>query len=216
MTSPIFSNSKVYACYAVYNEEELIRSSLDTVMPYVDGAFALSGKFFDDRRSDDRTDEILREFGVNILPYKPNLTQIEARNYLYSQVPEGSWIFIVDGDEVVIGNMKDAMQLVRQTEKDVCSVLVFNNGSMWTLRPRFVRSRKDFHLGERHWDYCFADKKFFDGQFQIDHNWLKMISILNCNPLRTNPPRVEYHKNFRTFLTTKNFYENQLKQEVPA
>lgn len=176
----------IFSCYSVYNEEALIRSSLDTIVPYVDEVIVGDGAYRLKELSRDETMDIVAEIcdhflGIN----RPGLTEVDKRNAVFSMVPEDDWIFWIDGDEVCVGDVKKGLDKVRNAKVDLCRIRIFNNGKPWTWLPRFIRSKKNFHLGSTHWIYKYGNQVIYEGALPlIDYIDIDDFFIINCNALR--------------------------------
>ncbi len=211
----IFSTPKIVACYSVYNEAALIRSSLDSVKHYVDEVFVADGAYRLDKLSDDETYDIIDDCltGMDddigrLWLNKPNLTEIEKRNILYSGVPGGNWIFIIDGDEICVGDVKRGLEKVRASEFPICEVQVFNNGRPWMWFPRFFRSRRDFHLKGNHWTYKYGGEVVWEGAgVKVPTLRINDFVIINCNVLR--PANRLWHDTiYKAFMSARQWNEN--------
>ncbi len=207
---PIFS--KVIACYSLYNEAGLIRSSIDGIKHYVDDIYVSDGAYRSDKLSNDYADEIIEDCltlidnleGILWLN-RPNLTESEKRNELFSRVEEGNWIFWIDGDEVCVGDVKKGLNKVRNAYTDLCLVRVFNNGRAWTWIPRFIRSRPNFNLEPKHWIYNYGKEVIYDGHaVYIPYTEIDDFFIINCNALR-GKNRQEEDLIYKEFMAIRNW-----------
>lgn len=117
-----------YACYIVYNEEDKIAISLNSIVPYVDKVIVVDGawEYFDykEPQSTDKTKEIVERIcGDKLIwvdckknsnnEYIPWETQVEKRNEYLKRVPIGSWMYILDSDVMVTGNIKDVFDKIK-------------------------------------------------------------------------------------------------------
>lgn len=212
--------TKVIACYSVYNEAKLIRSSIDSIKHYVDEIFVSDGAYRINKLSDDKTGEIIDDclVGISYTDNKPEsllwlnrsgLSEIEKRNELYARVPEGEWIFIIDGDEVCVGDVKKAIEEVKRCSLDVCLIKVFNNGKGWTWSPRFIRAKKNFRLGPNHWTYNYGDKVIYDESgIHVQSLEITDFFMINCNVLR-GKERMDQDAVYREFMSARNWDETK-------
>lgn len=222
MKSPIFSGicdkpfTKVIACYSIYNEEALIRSSIDSIKHYVDEIYIADGAYRQNKLSDDNTPAIVEDCLIGTMETqgllwinRPNLSEIEKRNELYARVPEGEWIFIIDGDEICVGDVKKVIQQIKQCPLDVCLIKVFNNGKGWTWSPRFIRAKKNFRLGPNHWTYNYGDKVIYDESgTHVQSLEITDFFMINCNVLR-GKERIEQDIVYREFMSARNWDETK-------
>lgn len=84
----------VSLCMIVKNEENDLAKCLKSVKPIIDEMIVV------DTGSADRTKELARIFGAKIFDYKWTDDFSDARNYSISRA-SGSWIFVLDADEVI-------------------------------------------------------------------------------------------------------------------
>ncbi len=227
MNPPIFSDKpKIIACYSLYNEAGLICSSIDSIKHYVDEVYVSDGAYRLDKLSNDETDEIIGDCLTAIDNLdgllwfnRPNLTEVDKRNELFSRVKEGHWIFWIDGDEVCVGDVKKGLDKIRHAYTDLCLVRVFNNGRAWTWIPRFIRSKSNFHLDPKHWIYNYDKEVIYDGRIvYIPYTEIDDFFIINCNALR-GKDRQEEDLIYKEFMGIRNWDDTNkdpIKLEVKA
>lgn len=200
--------SKIIACYSVLDEQDLLRSSLDSIHKYVDGIVAFTGQWRSDRESNEETKQILRDYNCKIIPFKPNINEIEARLYLYSFVPDGDLIFWIDGDEIVIGNFEKGRKEILSSDKDWFEVDLFGNGRPWCLMPRLWKQSKEFKMKDYHYHFYLGNKLIWTGPGTLTEpsHTIKNFRILNCNILRSDNRRKEADA-YREFMRERNWIE---------
>ncbi|KKN03468.1 hypothetical protein LCGC14_1107320 [marine sediment metagenome] len=102
----------IYACYITYNNGDFLAASLYAIAPYVDKIIIIEGPFPDyPEMKADNTKFILWHFDIDypnklMLDNVEGLTQVQKRNAYIDLVPDGSWMFIIDGDEIPYGNLE--------------------------------------------------------------------------------------------------------------
>lgn len=112
---------KIYACYVLYNEEDKIAISLNSIVPYVDKVIVVDGawSYFENKspESTDKTKEICESIcGDKLIwvdcpkkddKYVPWESQVTKRDAYLQIVPTGSWFYIIDADVLVTGKLKE-------------------------------------------------------------------------------------------------------------
>ena len=100
---------RVIGCVSVFNEVLMLADVLAALKPHVDMTVVADGPYraFPHHRpaSDDGTLDIAHELAdVLITKARPWIDQVEKRNsYLIGS--EGDWYFVIDGDEIVEGEL---------------------------------------------------------------------------------------------------------------
>ena len=99
------------ACIIAYNEEQLLPMCLDSIRDKVDRIALVEGKLAtfpgDNLRSTDRTIEIARNYGCEIITQDtPYVTEIAMRNNYLIGKP-GDWYIHIDADEKLMTPLPD-------------------------------------------------------------------------------------------------------------
>lgn len=138
---------KIYACYIVYNEADKIEISLRSVIDYVDKIIIVDGAFADFPhncpQSSDETKNIAERICKKKLIWidcsKENGKYIswdleaKKRNAYLQLVPIGAWLYIMDADTILTGDVKGTFEMLRKNEtingNDVISLVRILNFS---------------------------------------------------------------------------------------
>jgi hypothetical protein len=163
----------IIAGYCVYREADFLRSSLDSICEYVDLIAILDGRFKDfPEIPEDGTTTIISEAASRYDPqfYKEGkmtqkfvifdtepMTETEKRGLFFKMVIPGRFLFILDGDEVCIGDVKAGLDFVRSNpDKEIFWVWVEEEGNpCW--KPRIIKVQSGMSYGENHWTILDAN-----------------------------------------------------------
>ena len=130
----------MYACYIVYNEEELIGDSLNSIVPYVTKVIMVDGAYekwiCNKPYSTDRTREIAeRVCGTKLLwvDYDRDACKHEyrKRNVYIRLVPDGEWFISIDADEVICGEIEREFNFVTESNFRSVYVPIVNWNPKW-------------------------------------------------------------------------------------
>lgn len=106
--------TKIWACYAIYNEEDSISESMRSIKAYIDGFVVVDSVFESNPAENTHSTDKTRDIAHRIAQSTPEkrciygesqvkFTEVEARNQYLAVVPDGDYIFVIDGDEVLYG-----------------------------------------------------------------------------------------------------------------
>lgn len=157
----------IIACISIYRDAEFLRSSLDSFVNYVDVVCMIEGRYLDfPELPVDSTERIISETasrfdprfyltGGNpqkfiVYPVDP-MKEVEKRDLFFKLVRPGGYLFVMDGDEVAVGDVKAGLDFVRENEPTkVFWVYVEEKGNPgW--KPRIIRVEEGLHYGKNHW-----------------------------------------------------------------
>ena len=188
---------KVVACLSVFNNELCIRKTLDSIINHVDLAVILEGAYKNfpsmDTRSTDFTMEIVKEFQQRfpkkiIAVQLPRLSEIQKRNRFFDYLEVGDWMFVIDGDEFVIGDFQAAVNKIKNPGFEPPKVFHVQVLQMWlyprqritaAFRPRFFRVSEGMHYQGNHW--TIVDGQGYVYNERAPHGKLSCFVIANCH-----------------------------------
>ena len=118
---PFEAMPRIFACYVVYNEAQLIAESLRSVKAYVDGFVVIDVAFPHNPSPGTHSSDDTRAICEAVCPPVPltyvesnvRINQWDARNRYLELVPDGDYVFIVDGDEVLHGDYREIQPWIR-------------------------------------------------------------------------------------------------------
>ena len=181
------AEAPIIAGYSIYRDAEYLRSSLDSICQYVDVVCILDGRYLDFPELPlDSTERIISETasrfdpkfyltGGNpqkfvVYPLDP-LKEVEKRDLFFQLVRPGGYLFVMDGDEVAVGDVKAGLDFVRENEPTkIFWVYVEERGNPgW--KPRIIRVEEGTHYGENHWTILDNDEQLLtDSVFKPSPN----------------------------------------------
>lgn len=162
--------TKTWAVVSVFNEISHLEKTLDSIRSSVDGIIVVDGAYKtfpytgNNGASDDGTIEFLLKYQREVYPgleivYAPEggwETEMEKRTAYCDLVPEGDWLFIIDGDEELVagGNHLNLLESFRQDRDfDLGIVLIhFINGdsSHYGEMGRLYKKKKGMKYDKSH------------------------------------------------------------------
>jgi|SRR5579875_706964 len=173
-TSPyllVKTDIPIIAGYCIYRDAEYLRSSLDSICMYVNAVILFDGRFLDFKEMQpDGTYEIICDVASRFDPqwfrdavmnqkfvyfntesaYGPML-EVEKRQLMFDVVREHGYLFIIDGDEICVGDVKLGLEFVRANpDRRIFWVYVEEEGNPgW--KPRIIKVQGGMHYGANHW-----------------------------------------------------------------
>lgn len=225
----------IVASYCVYRDAEFLRSSLDSVSMYVDAIMILDGRFLDfEPLPEDGTARIVSESASRFDPkyfreefrisqkfvyldieYSLGpMLEVEKREFTFQYIPQGSFAFIIDGDEVCIGDVKAGLDHVRANpDKKIFWVYVEEEGNPgW--KPRIIKVENGMHYGANHWTVLDRknlvvtdsdEKTSFNPEI---HSKLTQFKIFNFGSKRSGERGYE-RRAYREAMRKKKWLENE-------
>ncbi|MHB1868419.1 MAG: hypothetical protein ACYCPP_05680 [Nitrososphaerales archaeon] len=221
-TSPYLlavTDTPIIAGYCIYRDDQFLRSSLDSICMYVNAVVLWEGRFLDfSELPRDNTYEIVSDVCSRFDPrwfvgsamtqkfvyvdaeaaFGPML-EVEKRDLMFQTIRERGFLFIIDADEIAIGDVKAGLDFVRANpDKKIFWVYVEEDGNPgW--KPRIIKVEDDMHYGVNHW--TILDKK----------NELVTDSIYKENPEHAQITQFKIH-NFKR--TGKRSEERQAYRDI--
>ncbi|HZW58250.1 MAG TPA: hypothetical protein VFF30_18320 [Nitrososphaerales archaeon] len=225
----------IVASYCTYRDAEYLRSSFDSICMYVDAVMILDGRFLDfPELPEDDTVKIVQESASRFDPqyFKDNLQilqkfvyldiefglgpmlEVEKRQFTFEYIPSGSYAFIIDGDEVAIGDVKAGLDFVRNNEDiKIFWVWVEEEGNPgW--KPRIIRVEPGLHYGENHWTILNLKNEIVtDSAFPThtvsEHSLIRDFKIYNFGSKRAGK-RGEARIAYRETMRKRNWKEQEI------
>jgi len=146
----------VQACYCIYNEAEHIEKSLNSIVDFVDKVVVVDGPFLGypsvSLQSDDGTLDILKQYKkVQVIHVPRRMRQPEKRSLYFTE--DVDWYFIIDGDEIAVGDVAAGFEYVKSLE-DKGALVEVKLRTVPTLYMRFVKYQPGLHYhGVHHYIY---------------------------------------------------------------
>lgn len=226
-TSPYFlvkTETPIIAGYCIYREGEYLRSSLDSICMYVNADLLFEGRFLDFHElPEDNSYAIISDVASRFDPrwfvaqamnqkflyfdtdsiYGPML-EVEKRSLIFHVVRQRGFLFIIDGDEIPIGDVKAGLDFVRANpDKKIFWVYVEEEGNPgW--RPRLIKVERGMCYGSNHWTILEKEKKVVTDSIwrdgNPDHAKVTQFKIHNFGSERSGKralERVAYRESMR-------------------
>lgn len=124
----------------IYNNEATIRESLESILPYVENVIAVDGAYIrfphklKSGISTDATKKIFHELCGSKLTWidqKKPMSQVAKKNKILRNIPVGKWYFILAGDEIAKGNIRDAFRFAESSDYTNIGVPLRNYLPIW-------------------------------------------------------------------------------------
>ena len=131
----------MYACYVVFNNESTIIASLKSIVPYVERVIMVDGAFVDYPHevpfSTDYTKELAQKICKDKLLWigckgTAWIGEPTKRNVCLKYVPINKWFIILDGDEVIRGQIREGFASIEQTDYTCVGVHLYNFSPKWS------------------------------------------------------------------------------------
>ncbi len=143
-----------------------------------------------------------------VYPVDP-MREVEKRDLMFKLVRPGGYLFILDGDEVAIGDVKAGLDFVRENEPTkVFWVYVEERGNPgW--KPRIIRVEDGIHYGKNHWTILDNNNEILtDSVYKpsSDYAQVTQFKIYNFGFNRTGE-RAKARHAYKEILHDKNWIE---------
>jgi hypothetical protein len=198
---------QVVACFLVYRDADLIRPAILSVAPYVEKIVVLHGKFKGRTLElpDDGTKQIISDLNLPNLVQEDcgELSEIEFRTHFFDFMEEGDYAFMIDGDEIAYGNIREAFSTLKE---DFIGVWTNEpNGTETGYHPKLIKKQKGIHYAVNHFSLFTGEGKKIEMTGK-----LQGMEVINLGMLRSGA-RQEAHLTYADFIRTKKGYEEPLR-----
>lgn len=125
---------------------------------------------------------------------KPDKEEVKVRNKYLQKVPNGAWCWVLDSDEIPVGNLLLLPEILEDLVRKNIHVgwIVEYMGDKMELRPRLIRKREGMRYAHKH------DEVYWNGKNILDPKWMES-QILNIgffhyhNGAALNIARAKHH-----------------------
>lgn len=228
--SPYFlvkTDTPIIAGYCIYRDSEFLRSSLDALCMYVNAVVLWDGRFLDFKEMpEDNSYGIIadvsqrfdpRWFANGMMTQKfvyvntetafGAMLETEKRDLMFQTIRENGVLFIVDGDEIPIGDVKSGLDFVRANpDKKIFWVYVEEEGNPgW--KPRIIKVEYGMHYGANHWTILDSRNEIVTDsiyKFNPEHEQITQFRIHN---FKRSGKRAEARHAYREILHAKKWVE---------
>ena len=221
------TDTPIVAGYCIYRDDQFLRSSLDSICMYVNAVVLWDGRFLDFKEiPEDHTYEIISDVCQRFDPrwftgdtmtqkfvyvnteaaFGPML-EAEKRDLMFQTIRDGGFLFIIDGDEVPIGDVKAGLDFVRaNSEKKSFWVYVEEEGNPgW--KPRIIKVEKGMHYGANHWTILdYKNNVVTDSTYtpKLEHAQITQFKIYN---FKRTGRRAQERQAYREALHSRKWNE---------
>jgi hypothetical protein len=153
-----------------------------------------------------------REQKFAVFKTKP-LLEVEKRDLTFEVIRPGCLAFIIDGDEICIGNVKEGLDFVRSQAEDGISVFWIyvdepRGNPGW--KPRIIKIDEGLHYGHNHWTILRKDDSVLtDTVYQERKDFLKVsqFKIFNLGFSNRNEERQKQCIAYKDLMIRHNWQE---------
>ena len=115
------------------------------------------------------------------------VNEIEKRTHMLSLIPDGDWMFIIDGDEIPFGQLDRLKWMLERENKHVIHILCYDRDIMsegGLRRPRLVRKLTGMYYDLNHWSLFHGDLNVFVHKDYTDNLTLCPVQLLHFGAFR--------------------------------
>lgn len=233
-TSPYFlvkTETPIIAGYCIYRDAQFLRSSLDSISMYVNAIVLWDGRFLDFKEMpEDNSYSIIADvssrfdpqwFVGGIMSQKfvyvntenafGAMLEVEKRDLMFQTVKERGFLFIIDGDEIAIGDVKAGLDFVRANpDKKIFWVYVEEDGNPgW--KPRIIKVEEGMHYGLNHWTILnYKNELVTDSVWKEGNTEQAQITQFKIYNFKRSGKRAEERQVYREILHNKKWNEREI------
>lgn len=205
------TNPKLSAFSVVYNEESMCREAWESVEGVDELVICI------DDRTNDKTEEIAKEFTDKIYRFKWNDDFAEAKNFAISKCT-GDWYFGIDGDCMLKTPLEKIRHAIRETECQMIDMTLYPVGRDWQthLLPKIFKKGVTYK-GQAH-EYPVGGKRDFkDYGIKLEYDYSpnhakdtdRYIRILS-KAIKEEPENTRW----QFYLAREYFYKKDWKKAI--
>lgn len=227
---------KIHALLNIYNDRTFLPACLESVQDVVDSIIVADGAYmlyYESYKrlnrdampwSTDGTLEIIKSMtGLPPITWvspplaEPNSpidyecwpNQTDKRTALIEQVPIGDWFIIIDADELLMGDPKEAMEAVYDSGCLAASTPMYSPGTHedrvkveW--HPRTFKKMEKMHYKGSHWHLRDKYGRIIEERYPI--YWTDVMALVHLKPFKTQT-RLIPHQNYMVELAGRGWLE---------
>jgi hypothetical protein len=220
---------KLHATLNLYNDCEFLAAMLLSIKDIVDdiivvdGAYELYLKQFQEFNpwatawSTDGSLEILKSV-KGLPPVKichtphedecwPN--QVEKRNFMINQVPDGDWFLGIDADELLAGDAQEALEKLYESGCIIGQMPLYTPGThedrvvpRW--HPRLFQKRPGMHYKGTHWHLRDQYERIMEEKYPMF--WTDLMAIVHFKSFKSQS-RLLPHTSYMSTLAERGWME---------
>lgn len=135
-----------------------------------------------------------------LLQTNVDLPETKKRDLFFGLIREGFYAFIIDGDEVAIGDVKAGFEHMARSQARIGWVYLNEDGNPG-FKPRFLRVEKAMHYGKNHWTILDKDSKVVTDSLynpnemnQVEINEFELYNFSHKRKGERQEARIEYRE----------------------
>ncbi len=220
---------KLHAAVCLYNDRTFLAATLESIKNVVDSVLVVDGAYeayLQSYRefvpgasawSSDGSLRILEAFSG-----KPEMrvfktadektcwaTQVEKRNFLIDQVPDGDCFVILDADEMLMGDVQEGMERFYDSGCVAAQMPLYTPGlhqdrivPRW--HPRVFQKRVGMHYKGTHWHLRDKFDRIIEEKYPLF--WTDQMAIVHFNSFK-DQTRLIPHQNYMATLAERGWTE---------
>lgn len=146
---------RINAFYSVFGHPWSFEKSLKSIIDYVERVIVVYGPYigFPLKNFNGGKDEYVRvceKYGAEFFEVE-DMTQSAKRSLCFELITEGEYVFIIDDDEICVGDVEVGFRKIREHDEDFGLIYV-DDEMRPDWRVRIMKCRKNFRYGPRHWE----------------------------------------------------------------
>jgi len=217
----------IHALINLYNDRMFLGACLESLVDNVDHIIVADGAYklyyehflqFDPEAkpySNDGSIELIKAFRdlppVTFIDNGGELweNQTVKRSALVAAVPDGDSFFIIDADEMIVGDFQEAIEDWMDSGLICCQFTLYHPGTeiervnpAW--HPRIFRKTKGMHYRGTHWHLRDAKNYVIEEQYPIYRS--DKIALVHFKPFKTKA-RLIPHANYMNELGAQGWIE---------
>jgi hypothetical protein len=113
-------------------------------------------------------------------------TQMDHRNYMINQIPEGDYFIPWDSDQIMLGRSAEIFKTIREGIWDVIFINCCSDGKNWVKRPKIFRKTEGMKYKINHFSLFHKNSEKplpYKYKEQVDH--FVPLELLDLSWLRT-------------------------------
>jgi glycosyltransferase involved in cell wall biosynthesis len=220
---------KLHVVINLYNDRVFLAACLESIRDIVDSIIVVDGAYqiylehfrefsrWATAWSTDGSLEILQNFRglpeLHILK-TPNdqicwPSQIDKRNFMINQVPEGDCFLIIDADEMIMGDAQEALEKFYESGCVAAQMPLYTPGLQvdrvipkW--HPRVFMKRPGMHYKGTHWHLRDKQTRIIEEKYPMF--WTDLMAIVHFKAFK-DQTRLIPHQNYMLALAERGWIE---------
>lgn len=220
---------KLWGTINLYNDPAFLAACLESIREHVDGIIVVDGAYeaylthfkefnpWATAWSTDGTLEIIKAMRdlpeTHIFKTKDENTcwpnQVEKRNYMISQVPDGDYFLGIDSDEMLMGDIQEALEKFYESGCIAAQMPLYTPGTQMDRvipkwHPRIFMKRPGMHYTGTHWHLRDKQDRIIEEKYPMF--WTDLMAIVHFKSFKSQS-RLIAHQNYMVSLAERGWIE---------